>query len=368
MHLAKTTVFRRSMIALVVVAALLLLGRVLLPIVMEHYVNRQLRDMEAYHGAVADVDVAIIRGEYALKDLILQKRGAGIPQPFVSATRIELGLDWSAIWAGEWVGTVHAVEPVLAFVDGPTPDTSQEGAGGDWLDRLDTLIPFRLNSLTVENGTAFLYKSEQSGSTRRVLRVHAIDVEGQNFTNIRESDDKVFSTIAITATVEETGLFRLSAEIDPLSDPPVLTVDAELTGLPLTSLNPLLETYANLDAEAGRVEVFLELASAEGRFDGYIKPLIHDAEILNLDEEGSFFGKLWEGVAEVAKNILENDETDRVGAEIPMQGELTAVDSALIPALFSILQNAFIEALSVGLGHTIGLADVTEGEDTDGGS
>jgi hypothetical protein len=361
---ARRIVPKNLLIALLVVAALLVIARALLPLLLEHYVNRQLAQADAYTGAVDDVDISLVRGQYALDDLHVEKRDNPLPEPFLRVPRLELGLDWSAVLAGEWVGDVHVTRPVIAFVDGPSPEQSQDGLGADWAERLDRLLPFRLNSLTVEDGTLALYKTEEDGSTHRLGQLHAIDVEAQNFTNIRESDEEVFGTVAITGTVQGEGLLRVFAEIDPLSDPPEMSVDAQLTELPLPELNPLLEAYANLDAEAGRVEIFTEFASADGRFEGYVKPLIRDAEILNLDEDGSFFGTLWEGVVELAKNILENDETDRVGAEVPLEGELTAVDAELIPAVFSILQNAFIEALSVGLGRTIGLGDVRE-EDAD---
>jgi hypothetical protein len=306
------------------------------------------------------VDISLIAGQYALDGLHVEKRDNPLPEPFLRVPRVELGLDWSAILAGEWVGDVLATRPVIAFVDGPSPEQSQDGLGMDWAERLDRLLPFRLNSLTIEDGELALYKTEEDGSTNLLGQLHAIDVKAENFTNIRESAQEVFGTVAITATVQDEGLLRVFAEIDPLSDPPEMSVDAQLTQLPLPELNPLLEAYANLDAEAGGVEIFVEFASADGRFEGYVKPLIRDAEILSLDEDGSFFGTLWESVVELAKNVLENDETDRVGAEIPLEGELTAVDAELIPAVFSILQNAFIEALSVGLGRTIGLGDVLE--------
>lgn len=360
---------RKLLIALLVAAALLLIARAVLPLIVEHYVNRELAQADAYTGAVEDVDISLIRGQYALESLRVEKRNSPLPEPFLSVPLLELGLDWSAILAGEWVGDVHATRPFIAFVDGATPEQSQQGLGTDWPERLDRLLPFRLNSLTVEDGTLALYKTDEDGSTRRLGQLHAIDIEAQNFTNIRESAEEVFGTVAITATVQDRGLLRVFAEIDPLSDPPEMSVDAQLTNLPLPELNPLLEAYANLDAEAGNVEIFTEFASADGRFEGYVKPLIRDAEILNLDTDGSFFGTLWQGVVEFAKNILENDETDRVGAEVPLEGELTAVDAELIPAVFSILRNAFIEALSVGLGRTIGLANVREedGEEEDGG-
>jgi hypothetical protein len=79
---------------------------------------------------------------------------------------------------------------------------------------------------------------------------------------------------------------------------------------------------------------------------------------LRLDEEGTFFGKVWEGVVEFAKNIFENQKTDQIAAEVPLTRKLTAVDAELIPAVFSILRNAFIEALSAGLGDKISLENV----------
>jgi hypothetical protein len=365
---ARRIIPRKLLIALLVAAALLVIARALLPLLVEYYVDRQLARADAYTGAVDDVDISLIRGQYALDDLHVEKRENPLPEPFMRVSRLELGLDWSAILAGEWVGDVHAARPVIAFIDGPSPEQSQDGLGMDWAERLDQLLPFRLNNLTVEDGALVLYKTEVDGSTDLLGRVHAIDVKAENFTNIRESGEEVCGTVVITATVQDEGLLRVFAEIDPLSEPPEMSVDAQLTELPLPELNPLLEAYANLDAEAGRVEIFVEFASADGRFEGYVKPLIRDAEILNLDTDGSFFGTLWEGVVEFAKNILENDETDRVGAEVPLTGELTAVDAKLIPAVFSILRNAFIEALSVGLGRTIGLQDVREEDgDKEGG-
>jgi Domain of Unknown Function (DUF748) len=362
---ARRIIPKKLLIALMVAAILLVIARALLPLGVEYYVDRQLARADAYTGAVEDVDISLIRGQYALDGLHVEKRENPLPEPFLRVPRVELGLDWSAILAGEWVGDLHATRPVIAFVDGPSPEQSQDGLGTDWAERLDRLLPFRLNSLSVKDGALALYKTGEDGTSNLLGRLHAIDVEAQNFTNIREEGEEVFGTVAITATVQDEGLLRVSAEIDPLSDPPEMSVDAQLTELPLPELNPLLEAYANLDAEAGRVEIFVEFASADGRFEGYVKPLIRDAEILNLDTDGSFFGTLWEGVVEFAKNILENDETDRLGAQVPLEGELTAVDAELIPAVFSILRNAFIEALSVGLGRTIGLGDLRD-EDNDG--
>jgi hypothetical protein len=65
--------------------------------------------------------------------------------------------------------------------------------------------------------------------------------------------------------------------------------------------------------------VYSELDSKEGRFKGYVKPLLHDLKILRWkDEQEGFFHKLWEGVVEVGKGILENDDKQQVATRIPL--------------------------------------------------
>jgi hypothetical protein len=348
---------------LLIVLAALIVARLALPWAIENYVNRQLQRMEEYSGSVQDIDVALIRGSYRIEQLLIEKRKGKIPQPLIAAESVIFGFDWSALLYGELVGDIRLENPILNFVDGPTDAQDQTGAGPDWAERLDALIPLHINSFDIVNGTITLYRTGDDGETKRLLHLHSATLHARNFTNIRESEEPVFATLTLDGRVQERGSLHLFTEIDPLSDPPVMALDAELVELPLPSLNSLLDAYANVDAEAGVVEIFIEFASKEGRFDGYVKPLVQDAEILRVDEEGSFFGKVWQGIVDAVAKILENPDTDRIGAQVPLSGELTAVDVELIPAVFSILENAFIEALSVGIGNVIGLEDIGLGPD-----
>jgi hypothetical protein len=344
--------------AVLVVLAILVAARAVLPWMLESYVNRQLASMESYTGGVEDIDVALIASSYTAHQLRLDKRNGEVAQPFLVAESVNFNFDWSALLHGELVGEIRVVRPVLDFVDGRSEAEDQFGAGPDWVELVDRLIPFRINNFDIEDGTLSLYRTGEDGENARLVSLHSAELHARDFTNIRETDEPVFATLTLDGVVQEEGKLHLFTELDPLSDPPVLTLDAEIIDLPLTELNPLLRSYANLDAEAGLVEIFLEFASKEGTFEGYVKPLIRDADILRLDEKGSFFGKLWEGVVDGVKKILENPETDRAGAEVPLKGELTAIDAELIPAVFSVLRNAFIEALSLGIGNEVGLEDI----------
>ena len=178
--------------------------------------------------------------------------------------------------------------PVLNFVDGHTEAEDQFGVGPDWVERMNALLPFRINSFDIEDGTMSLYRTGDDGKDSVLVNLHSAELHARDFTNIRETADPVFATLTLDGVVQEDGKLHLFTELDPLSDPPVLTLDAELIDLPLTTLNPMLRAYANLDAEAGLVEIFLELQAGEGRFEGYVKPLVRDADILRLDEEERF--------------------------------------------------------------------------------
>jgi hypothetical protein len=345
-------------VVVLVVLAVLVAARAALPYALESYVDRHLASLESYTGGVEDIDVALLGSSCTAHHVRLDKRNGKVEQPLLAADRVTVGIDWSALLHGEFVGDILVVRPVLNFVDGHDEAGDQFGAGPDWPALIDRLVPFRINNFDVEDGTFSLHRAGEDDGNGRLVSLHSAVLHARDFTNIRESKEPVYATLTLDGVVQEEGKLHLFSEIDPLSDPPVLTLDAEIIDLPLTELNPLLRSYANVDAEAGLVEIFLEFASKEGRFEGYVKPLIRDADVLRLDEKGTFFGKLWEAVVDGVKKILENPDTDRAGAEVPLKGELTAVDAELIPAVFSVLRNAFIEALSLGIGNEIGLEDI----------
>ena len=115
---------------LLLVLIIVLLGvRLALPGIIRAQVNERLGQMPAYSGTVADIDVALWRGAYVLKDLSLVKRGPRIPVAFITVPRMEVALDWSQL-AGRRVAMV-TLEDNTSFVDSPQPPVA-DGAGVSW--------------------------------------------------------------------------------------------------------------------------------------------------------------------------------------------------------------------------------------------
>jgi hypothetical protein len=87
-----------------------------------------------------------------------------------------------------------------------------------------------------------------------------------------------------------------------------------------------------------------------------VKPFIDDLQVLEWDrEEEGFFGKLWEGVVEVAGEILEDQDKDRIATRIPFSGSIEGPDADIWSTIGGLLKNAFIESLRRGLEGKIGL-------------
>lgn len=341
-----------------VVLAIAVVLRVAAPFLVEQYVNRTLAGLENYSGHVASVDLAIWRGSYSLESLRIHKLGKSTSHPFVSVPRMNMSIEWGALLRGELVAEVQALEPRLVFIDAETEEQSQTGLGPEWADKLKALAPFRFNKVTIERGRL---EFRNAGSQPPVeLFVGGIEILAENLTNVRRRQSDVFATVAARGLVMGETPVSVNARFDPIVDPPEIELDAELEAIPLSELNPLLNSYANVDAEAGTFSVYVEIATADGRFEGYVKPLLEDADFVRLEEDDSIFRKAWETIVGLTAELFENQPKDRFATRIPLSGELEAVNVEIVPAIFSILKNAFIQALGAGISGTVGIKDLEE--------
>lgn len=296
------------------------------------------------------------RGEYSLVDIRIDKKNSDIPEPFFSAPRADISIKWPALFRGALVAEVHAASPRMVFVDGKTEQRSQKGLGPDWAEKLEALAPFRFNRITVNDGRLEFRNFEAEPAVE--LYVDTIRIVAENLTNIRDSESDVFATLETRGSTLGVTPMCVNARLDPVADPPEIDLDVELDKLPLPALNSFLEAYVNVDAEAGTFSLYAEIATADGRFKGYVKPLMEDAEFLTLSDEGGFFRKAWEGLVDVIAEVFENQSTGRFATRVPLSGELEAIDAELLPAVFHVLRNAFVQALSASISNTVGLEDV----------
>jgi hypothetical protein len=355
---------RRSRIALAlaVAAVVLVAARLAAPAVVERYVNRQLADMGEYRGHVSEVDLFLWRGGYALRNLEVVKVAASEQArdtPFVAMPRMDLTMEWRALFRGEVVGEAVMFSPVLNLVQSESAEDTQLGAGVSWPQEIRDLFPFKLNVVQVHNG---LVTFRAPGiSTEESLTMRDFELVLRDLTNVSDKDTAAFANIALTGRIMGNAPFKLEGEIDPNEEIATFDVDVSLENAKLVDVNPWLREFLKVDAQKGAFSMYAELAAADGRFEGYIKPILEDPEIFSADEETSGpFQKAWEAIVGVAAKILENRREDQVATRIPFSGELDNPRAGVLAALVNLVRNAFVAAFAHSLEGSISLRDVGE--------
>ncbi|HQZ42939.1 MAG TPA: DUF748 domain-containing protein, partial [Flavobacteriales bacterium] len=142
-----------------------------------------------------------------------------------------------------------------------------------------------------------------------------------------------------------------------------LAFDMDLTveDIELTQVNDFFQAYADFDVNTGSMSVYTELATQDGAFTGYVKPVIKDLDVLGKeDRKDNFFRKLWEGVVGTAAVILKNQKEKQVATKVPLEGRLDDPQVGSWIAIGRTLRNAFIIALQPILDKEITIGDLNK--------
>jgi len=137
---------------LITLATVLVAVRVMLPFWVRDYVNRTLSELKDYRGHVEEVDLALWRGAYKIREIKIVKTSGDVPVPFFSAPLIDLSVEWAALFQGAFVGEINFVKPELNFVHGPSEEDTQVGLEEPWTQKAKELFPLKINRFTVDDG------------------------------------------------------------------------------------------------------------------------------------------------------------------------------------------------------------------------
>ncbi len=340
-----------SLVALVVI-------RLILPFVVLHFANKSLSNMKGYYGKIKDIDLSIISGEYSVDSIYLNKVDTVTEEqtPFFSAMHIDLSIEWSAILHGSLVGEVAIESPTLLFTKDKVEPAQLRKDSSFFKKMLDDFMPLKINRFEVSDGT-IRYKDEGSRPPVDIKMINAF-VLAQNLRNSYDSSTVLPAEIRASATVYE-GTIEFRMKLNPLAEAPTFDLNTELKNTNLVELNDFFQAYAKVDVNKGTFGLYAEAAAKDGKFAGYIKPLIKDLDILGKeDRDDNILRKLWEGFAGSVGQIFKNQPQDQVATKIPFAGNIDAPNTNLWYAILHILRNAFVQALQPAIDNEITIASV----------
>ncbi len=356
---------RRSKILVGVLGAFVfavVLARLVAPVYILGYVNRTLEGLDGFTGRVNDIDLGIWRGAYTIEGITIDKTTEKMPVPFVSVQKVDISVHWPALLQGQIVSEIELLEPKLNIVasrreEPPAAEKEVKGrekaklAAGEetsWQKQIKQLVPLDINRIGITNGE--FHFRDPYAEPKIDVPVRKINGAVTNLTNSEKLSASMVAHAAFHAVALRTGKVTIDGHMDPYAEKPTFKAKAQLEDLQMTELNDFLKAYANIDAEKGTFSLYSEVESKNARFHGYVKPILYDLKILRWqEEEEGFFHKLWEGMAELGKDIVRNRDKKQVATRIPLSGRIDKVDADIYETVIEVLRNAFIEALRRGL-------------------
>ena len=349
---------KRLLIVLGVIVLLLVALRIALEPIVTRYVNHVLAKNESYAGKIDDVDIHLLRGAYVIQGTVIEKRDGTSIVPFLDIPEIDLSVEWKALLHGSIVAQIEMREPKVNFVGG-SGESNQAGGGTDWRETVKDLVPLKINRFAIVNGQ--VHYVDPTASPKVDVEIDELYVEATNLTNSEDLAGTLVAQVKARGKPLGLGQFDLSASLDPYADQPTFDLNATMKGLPLVRGNDFLKAYGKLDVEAGTLDAYTELAAKDGRFKGYVKPLLQNIKVVSLKKDLKESGPLqtaWETIVGAAKGLLANDKTEKVATVVPIEGSFKDPKVNSWVTVATALRNAFIQAIFGGLEGTISLDDV----------
>jgi hypothetical protein len=331
----KTKIF----LSVIIVLALALIGaRVYLPYWVTDYVNKEINKLDGYSGSVADVDIHLWRGAYAIHDLDIRKTGSGIPVPFVAVKTIDLSLQWRALFEGAVVAEIDLYNADLNFAIGSNGQTQgTEDAG--WARLVDALSPLEINRFTV-NGGKLAFK-DFSVASNVDLFVNDINLRVENLKAVHDENMALPSPVTLTGTSIGGGKVNATGRMNILKDTPDFDYDIKLEGAKLTAMNGFARSRAGVDFEAGDLSVYVEAAAKDGAVTGYVKPVARGVEMVDIEEDGDPISIAWQSLVSIFAELFENQTEDQLATRVDIVGNLNNPETDTWSAIVGIFKNTF---------------------------
>ncbi len=353
---------KKSVKILLGVIVLLIIARLLLPYFVLKYVNKTLADLDGYTGHVDDVDIALYRGAYQIDSLNIRKVNGKIEEPFIMIPKMDLSVQWKAIFNGKLVAEVVCYEPEInfAFSDGGGDEdpASQTGTENDWTQTIKDLLPIEINKFSVVDGTINLTNVVSQPATDLSMKNFQLDIG--NIRNVVDDSNKLPSPVTASGDLPGFGgKLDFDAHMQLLKETPDFRYYMKLNNLQLVKLNALAMQYAGIDFDQGTLDLVSEMKMEDGNIKGYLKPLTHDMKIFEWNEgdNRSVTRFVKELLAEGASKLLENKTKDQFATRIPLEGTAENVGTSIWPIIINVLRNGYISALTDTFDNTLSVKD-----------
>lgn len=348
---------KKTIIILASVILFLIVLHLALPPLIKWYINSNFEDVNGIQVSVRDVDLKLWRGAYEVEGFTAKELAVAADVPLVYCGSFHFTLDWGALFHGMIVSDINMDTLKINFVNRPDSlVASSDTARMDFAATMADLVPIDINELTIKNGYVS-YKDFQS-SPNVDIALADLNVEAHNLSNVVDENTPLPAEIHAWANTLGEGRLDMEANVNVMRSIPDLTLSLKLEKASLVELNDFFLAYGKFDFQQGRMSIYSEMSVSDETVDGYVKAVLDSMDISTEAEreEQSVFQKTYERLVEGTTEVLSVKE-NKLATKIPIEGRLETAGVEMLPALFTLFRNAWMEGLQNQVDQTIALGD-----------
>jgi hypothetical protein len=257
--------------------------------------------------------------------------------PFFSSPGIDLSLQWDELIHGSVVAKVRISKPEVNFVGG---GEAQFGTNQPWASTFESFYPFRINKFEIDDGAIHFRNFQKSLPVDIYLTNFALIAT--NLSNAKGQPGPLPAGVKASGITLGGGGFKVDVD--------------------LTALNNFLEAYGKFDVARGNFQMFTSVASADGKYKGFVKVLFKNLDVFSWekDHKKNILKLFWQAIVGVVSEAFKNQPHDQLATEIPISGTYNQSHVDIIATIGNLLKNAFIRALLPNIGQPVTLKQAAQ--------
>jgi hypothetical protein len=342
------------------IIVLLVVFRLILPSIVLFYSNRTLEKMNGYYGHINDIDISLYRGAYVINGIYINKLDTVSKKQteFFKSPVIDLSIEWSALIHGRIVGKITFDSPTLVFTKNKVEFNDVKKDTASFQKLLDNFMPLKVNRFEINNGEIH-YADKSSKHNLDIALKHA-HILALNLSNVVNKEVELPSSVTGEASAYE-GKLNFDMRLNALASSATFDLNVEMKNANLVLLNNFFMTYGKFNVSRGTIAIYMEMAAKEGKFVGYVKPVIKNLEVVgSKDSNHAFFHKVFESAIGFAGVVLKNQRKDQIATKVHIEGDFKNPKIYTLGAVWEIIKNAFIQAIIPSLDNDININSVVD--------
>ena len=306
------------------------------PSLIKSKINNALKKTDGYFMHLETVHPSAESGSYSIKGFVLEvDNEQGTERAlFISADNVLVKLDRKALWNGVIAGEIIVDKPSIRFMMEHKPGYN----GIAFQDKFEITI----KSFELRNGRLELI--DERTDPKVGIEMQNIHITASDITNIPASHH--LPTQVTLRGNAYGGTIKGTAKANFLKEHPAFDLDVEVKNINMRDLNSIFLAYGDFDVNRGTMDVYTEITSANGSFNGFVEPVIKDLEIAGPQDKGmGILHAIKENTLSLMKEIFENHHNGQLATKIRFEDKHQQAKVHTWYAIYEVLVNAFVHAL-----------------------